>query len=288
MAKSATALATIVEQDLHRGTSVGLGRSRSRRASPRAPRTAPPAARPTRIAVTVETVSWTSPRTLTRIRVSSGKPGSARIAATRPRERLGGARPLEEVGEARPRAPAGPAATQVSTRRPTARRGGSRGRRGRRSCAGRRAPSVRRRRRSRAHEPGGHGGVGVRARAQPRGVELRRDARLGVEPQRAALVEPQHERGAAAARRPPRGAAPPGAPHARAHARRPRGALARRTTSSARSRGPRAPRRQSAQGEKRSRRSRAITAQDKLWTSAGDYHTVSPLLGDIPDDTARA
>ena len=34
--------------------------------------------------MTVETVSCDSPMTLTRVRVSSGKPGSSRIAATRP------------------------------------------------------------------------------------------------------------------------------------------------------------------------------------------------------------
>ena len=84
----------------------------------------------------------------------------------------------------------------------------------------------------------------MRARARRARVELDRDARLGVEAKDAALVEAQHERGAAVRRRPPRGAGAPGVPHPRAHARGPRDcAPPGARPSSARSRARRARRR---------------------------------------------
>ena len=69
---------------------------------------------PTRMAVTVETVSCVSPRTLTRVRVSRGNPGRARIAASRPPKAC--AAPDHSRKSAKIEAPAGrSSATQTST-----------------------------------------------------------------------------------------------------------------------------------------------------------------------------
>ena len=144
--------------------------------------------------MTVATVSWVSPRTLTRVRVSSGKPGSSRTAATRPASAC--AAPDHSRKSAKTPAPGRDVLRHpdVDARLPAAEAEAAAG------VAGDRArPSIGAVRSASSppiSEAASEASSCERARSRD-GVELDRDLRLGVEAQGAALVEAEDERGAA-------------------------------------------------------------------------------------------